>query len=77
MDRRGYHSIDRLKEKEWRMEVADVPPSAERFVQPDKHWHCGKGKLGETAERRGGARMGLSDSYDETETEIGIQASGR
>ena len=33
-------------------------------VQPDRYWHCLKGNLGETAERRGGARMGLSERYD-------------
>ena len=29
-------------------------------VQPGKYWHCFKGNLGETAERQGGACMGLS-----------------
>ena len=33
-------------------------------VQPDKYWHCFEGNLGETAERRGRARMGLSERYD-------------
>ena len=33
-------------------------------VQPDKYWHCFEGNLGETAKRRGGARMGLSERYD-------------
>ena len=33
---------------------------------PDKHWHCFEGNLGETAERRGGARMGFSERYDAT-----------
>ena len=33
-------------------------------VQPGKYWHCFEGNLGETAERRGGARMGLSERYD-------------
>ena len=35
-------------------------------VQTDKHWHCFEGNLGETAERRGGARMGLSKRCDGT-----------
>ena len=33
-------------------------------VQPDKHCRCFEGNLGETAERRGGARMGLPVRYD-------------
>ena len=33
-------------------------------IQPDKHWLCFEGKLGETPERRGGARMGLFERYD-------------
>ena len=33
-------------------------------VQPGKYWHCFKGNLGETAERWGGACMGLSEHYD-------------
>ena len=33
-------------------------------VQPDKHWHCFEGSLGETAERQGGAGMGHSECYD-------------
>ena len=32
--------------------------------QPHKHWHYFKGNLGETAERWGGACMGLSECYD-------------
>ena len=35
-------------------------------VQPDKRLHCFQGNLRETAERRGGARMGLSERYDAT-----------
>ena len=33
-------------------------------IQPDKYCHCFKDILGKTAERRGGARMGLSERYD-------------
>ena len=33
-------------------------------VQPDKHWHCFKGKLGETTERQGRVCRGLSEHYD-------------
>ena len=34
-------------------------------VQPGKYWDCFEGNLGETAKRRGGARMGLSEQYDD------------
>ena len=40
------------------------PRSRTICVQPDKYWHCFEGNLGETAERRDGARMGLSERYD-------------
>ena len=36
-------------------------PGRERCVQPDQHSHCLQGKLGDSAERRGGPRMGLSE----------------
>ena len=39
------------------------PRSGTICVQPDKYWHCLKGNLGETAERRDGTRMGLSERY--------------
>ena len=35
------------------------PRSRATCVQPEKYWHCFGGNLGETAETRGGARMGL------------------
>ena len=37
------------------------PRSRTICVQPGKYWHCFEGNLGETAKRRGGARMGLSN----------------
>ena len=40
------------------------PRSRTICVQPGKYWHCFEANLGETAERRGGARMGLSEHYD-------------
>ena len=40
------------------------PRSGTICVLPDKDWHCLEGNLGETAERRGGARMGLSECYE-------------
>ena len=55
------------RKEEWRKEAADIPPSK---VDNDL---CStgqilalffEGNLGETAERRGGARMGLSERYD-------------
>ena len=33
-------------------------------IQPGKYWHCFESNVGEAAERRGGARMGLSERYD-------------
>ena len=67
MDKPEHHNMDRLKE-ECKKEAVDIPPSEVRnglvCVQPDKLWHYFKGNFGETAERRGGARMGLSERYD-------------
>ena len=40
------------------------PRSGTISVQPDKHWQCFEGNIGKTAERQGGARMGLSERYD-------------
>ena len=34
------------------------------YVQPGQHWYCFEGNLGETAERRSEARMGLSERFD-------------
>ena len=39
------------------------PRSRTICVQQDKHWHCFDSNLGETAERQGRARMGLSERY--------------
>ena len=33
-------------------------------VQPEKYWHCFESNVGETAEKQGGARMGLFERYD-------------
>ena len=52
--------IGRRKE-EWRKDAAFHPPrSGTICFQSDKRWYCFEGNLGETAERWGGARMGLS-----------------
>ena len=41
------------------------PPRSETIrVQPDKHCHCFESNLGETAERRGGESVGLSERCD-------------
>ena len=40
------------------------PRSRTICVHPGKYWHCFEGNLRETAERRGGARKGLSERYD-------------
>ena len=63
MDRPEHHSTDRLSGE--RKRPTFHPPSSRTIcVQPGKYWHCFVGNLGETAERRGGARMGLSERYD-------------
>ena len=67
MDRPEQHGIYRLKKR--RVEVkqtADIPPSKveNNLCSTRQYCHCFKGNLGETAERRGGARMGLSERYD-------------
>ena len=67
MDRPEHHSIDRLNGKrsgERKRPTFHPPRSRTICVQPDKYWHCFEGNLGETAERRDGARMGLSERYD-------------
>ena len=67
MDMPEHHSTDCLKKRgvekgsgrhstrwgwEWSIDI-----------QPDKHWHCFEGNAVETAERRGGVHMGLSECY--------------
>ena len=67
MDRPEHHSIDRLKERGVEKESGSTfhPPRWRTIcVQPGKYWNCFKGNLWETAERRGGVRMGLSERYD-------------
>ena len=66
-DKPEHHSTDHLKERgvekgSGRISTLQGPRTI--CVQPDKYWHCFEGNLGETAERRGGARMGLSERYD-------------
>ena len=60
MDRPEHHSVDRPKEK---MKLPTFHPRklATIYVQPDEHWRRFEGNLGKTAERRSGARMGLSE----------------
>ena len=68
MDRPEHHSIDHLKERG--VEKGNGRHSTLQgreqsvFNQANNYWHCFEGNLGETAERRGGARMGLSARYD-------------
>ena len=63
IDRPEHHSTDRLKERG--VEKGFHPPRSRTiYVQPSRYWHCFEGNLGETAERQGGARMGLSKCYD-------------
>ena len=66
-DKPEHHSIDRLKERgvgERKRPTFHPPRPRTICVQPDKYWHCFEDNLGETAKRRGGARMGLSERYD-------------
>ena len=53
---------------EWKKEAAHSPPSKVLnnlcSTRQIIYWHCFEGNLGETAERQGGARMGLSERYD-------------
>ena len=53
IDRPEHHSIDRLKDKG--VEKGSGRHSTLRGQEPDKHWHCFEGNLGETAERQGEA----------------------
>ena len=68
MDKPEHHSIDRLKERgvEKGSGRHSTLQGRERsvFNQANNYWHCFVGNLAETAERRGGARMGLSERYD-------------
>ena len=66
MDRPEHHSTDRLKERgvEKGSGRHSTLQGRERSVFKDKYWHCFEGNLGETAERRGRVRMGLSERYD-------------
>ena len=49
--------------KERRKGVAEVPAfEVENCVQLDQHWYL-EGCLGKTAEKPGGARMGLSERH--------------
>ena len=53
-----------VSQGEWRKEAADFHPprSKTNCVQPGKYWHCFVCNLGETAERRGGTQMDLSEA---------------
>ena len=65
MDGPDHHSIDRLRKTrsgERKRPTFHPPRSGTICVQPHKHLNCFEGNPGETAERRGGTRMGLSDA---------------
>ena len=65
MDRPEHHGIDPMKEDEGRKEASSILPSkVGNDLCSVKHWHCFRGNCGETAERQGGVRIGLSESYD-------------
>ena len=60
MDRPKHHT----RKEEWRTESADIPFSeAGNDLYLIKHRLYFEGNLGETAERRDGARMDLSERY--------------
>ena len=59
MDRPEHHSIEGKRRGERNRPTFLPPRSRTICVQPDKYWHCLEGNLGETAERRGRARMGI------------------
>ena len=66
-DKQEHHSIDCLKERGVEKGGGRHfhPPRLRTIcVQLGKYWHCFEGNLGETAERRGRAHMGLSERYD-------------
>ena len=66
-DKPDHHSIDRLDERgvEKGSGRHSTLQGRERSVfNQANNWHCFEGNLGETAERRGGASMGLSERYD-------------
>ena len=66
-DKPEHHSIDRLKEREVEKGSGPIfhPPRSRTIcVQPGRYWHCFEDNLGETAERWGGALVGLSERYD-------------
>ena len=67
MDIPEHHNINCLEGKgsgERERPTFCPPRSGTTCVQPDKHWHCFEDNLGVIAERRGEARMGLSERYD-------------
>ena len=65
-DKPEQHRIDHLKERGVGKGSGrhSTIQGRERSVFNQTNWHCFGGNLGETAERRGGVRMGLSESYD-------------
>ena len=67
MNRPEHHSTGHQKEGKRsgeREQLTFHPPRPRTICVLRKYWHCFEGSLGETAERRGGARMGLSERYD-------------
>ena len=67
MDRPEHHNIDRLRERgveRGSSRHSTVTRWRTIRVQPEIYCHCFEGKRGETAERRGGVRMGISEHCD-------------
>ena len=66
MDRAEHHSTDRLKVRSGERNQPTFHPPRSRTIclQPGKYWHYFEGNLGETAERQGGTRIGLSERCD-------------
>ena len=66
MDRREHHSTDRLKERgvEEGSGRYSTLQGREGSVFNQTNIDCFEGNLGETSERRGRVRMGVSERYD-------------
>ena len=55
----GHHTIDRLEDR-----GLERGRTREGHLQLDEHWNCFNGNIGDSSERRGGARTGFSARID-------------
>ena len=63
-DKPEHHSFEGKRSGKKKRPTFHRPRSRTIYVQPGRYGHSFEGNLGETAERRGGVRMGLSERYD-------------